>query len=337
MLSAYNHATHAARASPTARQSLAPPLKQRSRAVDGGSAIAERDRRPRVRERGQGQLLPYPRPADGPDRGLLGPQRMGRDLSAWGTFEFLTASGTAAGSHSCRVRADGTVACWGDDSHGESSPPRARSSRSAPALFTPAGGVSTTPSPAGGSTSTAGRRRPRARSRRSAPAVLTPAGLLTSGAPSALASPSEASADESRRSGHGSCAATAEPETAQLGRAHGEDGQRGGDGHRDRRPWRLVGGDPGLRQGEGVGLAVGRVVALLRLPGGAAGVDRDGLAVGRVVALLCDGRGRPRVVGGLAGGRAGEGGPQQCAGERAQDCGTVDPTSGEHCGLLAEL
>src|SRR5256885_2918230 len=40
----------------------------------------------------------------------------------------LVASGTVAqvsagGSHTCAIRTDGTVACWGDNSHGQATPP----------------------------------------------------------------------------------------------------------------------------------------------------------------------------------------------------------------------
>ena len=87
---------------------------------------------------------------------------------------------SAGGAHSCGVRTDGTLACWGSNVDGQASPPAGTfSRRSAPAASTAAASGPTARSPAGATTTTGRPRRPPAASAPSAPARTTAAALRT--------------------------------------------------------------------------------------------------------------------------------------------------------------
>ena len=81
-------------------------------------------------------------------------------LACWGNDDFAKAEPPAGtftsvspgDEHTCAVRTDGTLACWGDDSFGQAYAPHGRLHHGHPAPTTPARSRRTPRSPAGGTT-----------------------------------------------------------------------------------------------------------------------------------------------------------------------------------------
>ena len=117
------------------------------------------------------------RTEDGRDARLLGRQLPGQSTPPAGTFTQVA----GGRQHTCGLKTDGTLACWGDNSTARARPPPGRSAAGRPpAVHTPANCRRTGRSSAGGTTSTARARPPPARSPRS-PAAAHTCGLKTDG------------------------------------------------------------------------------------------------------------------------------------------------------------
>ena len=103
-------------------------------------------------------------------------------IACWGNDAYGQVSAAPAGSYTsvsagftytCAVKADGSIACWGDNIHGQTLRRRAPTSPSAPAATTRARSSPTTASPAGAGTSVGRLRRRQDPTRPSAPAIVT--------------------------------------------------------------------------------------------------------------------------------------------------------------------
>ena len=103
-------------------------------------------------------------------------------VTCWGSNHTASArrprhlqSDQRGGYHTCGIRTDGTVACWGYNDFGDTSPPSGTFKAVSAGGRTPAPSGRMTPSPAGATTTMASPRRLRGPSRRSARAATTPA------------------------------------------------------------------------------------------------------------------------------------------------------------------